>query len=151
VSRALPEHLPAIAENMREADRREVWASHRHTPQEALEYALGLSPLAWTCQVDGKPAFIWGAAREEFVISQTGAPWLLATESILKVRREFLLYCPYYVQWMHRRFARLENIVHADNHLSIRWLKWCGFTVEEDAPETRNGEKFYLFWRERDV
>ena len=128
---ATPEHIPAIAADMREADRREVWASHRHTPEEALEYSLERSELAWACLVEGVPAFMWGAVRQGSLISLTGTPWLLGTPAILKVSREFLRQCPVYVARMQERFPRLENFVHAENRLSVRWLKWCGFTLEE--------------------
>jgi hypothetical protein len=157
---AAPEHIPAIARDMREADRREIWASHRHTPEEALEYALERSDLAWTCllsapaagadasPVDGTPTFMWGAARLGSIITLKGSPWLLGTDAIRKVQLEFLRQCPAFVERMNRRFPRLENFVHAENALSIRWLKWCGFTLEEEAPEVINGEDFFQFWRD---
>jgi hypothetical protein len=135
---------------MREADRREVWASHRHTPEEALRESLSLSELAWTCLVEGVPAFMWGVGRKGSLISRTGAPWLLGTEAIRRVSREFLRQCPLYVARMQERFPVLENFVHAENRLSIRWLKWCGFTLGE-KPLRINGEDFYLFRRERYV
>lgn len=144
---ALPEHIPAIAEHMREADRREVWASHRHTPQEALEFALQRSEVAWTCMVDGLPSFMWGAARMGSFLGCCGAPWLLGTPAILKVRHDFLRYCPYFIAVMQDSFPRLENYVHTGNRLSIRWLKHLGFTVNEELPELINDEDFFHFWR----
>ena len=153
ITEALPEHIPAIAEDMRKADRREVWASHRHTPQEALEYALSRSELAWTCTIEGVPAFMWGVARQGSLMSVVGAPWLLGTNLFFgahrKLHREFLRQCPDYVDRMQGCFPRLENFVHAENRLSIRWLKWCGFILD-DIPELINDEDFYLFWRGRE-
>lgn len=147
---AAPEHIEVIAANMREADRREVWASHRHTPGQALERSLGRSELAWTCFVHSQPAFMWGVSRQGSLISRTGAPWLLGTSAIFEVRREFLKQSRAYVDLMQERFPRLENFVHAENRLSIRWLKWCGFVLD-DIPELINYEDFFLFWREADV
>ncbi len=144
---AAPEHIPAIAANMREADRREVWAAHRHTPLEALEGSLARAELAWTCFVHGRPAFMWGVCRRGSMISETGSPWLLGTPAIVRVRLEFLRQSPAYVARMQERFPRLENHVHAENRLSIRWLTWCGFTVD-DVPESINGENFFLFRRD---
>jgi RimJ/RimL family protein N-acetyltransferase len=152
---ALPEHIPAIAADMREADRREVWASHRHSPEEALRYSLSRSELAWTCLISGVPAFMWGVARLGSLLSEKGSPWLLGTDLFFKAQkqlhREFLRQCPDYVNRMQERFARLENHVHAKNRLSIRWLKWCGFTLDMDVPEVINNEDFYLFWRDGHV
>ncbi len=147
ITLAAPDHIPAIARDMREADVREVWASHRHTPEEALAHALSRSELARTCLVHGRPAFMWGVARQGSLISLTGAPWLLGTPDILTVRGEFLRQCPACVAEMQKRFPRLENYVHAENRLSVRWLQWCGFTVE-GVPVTINNEKFYMFWRD---
>jgi hypothetical protein len=87
---ALPEHIPAIAADMREADRREVWASHRHTPEEALRGSLARSELAWTCIISGTPAFMWGVCRIGSLISDRGAPWLLGTAGIRKMRGAFM-------------------------------------------------------------
>jgi hypothetical protein len=84
------------------------------------------------------------------LVSDRGAPWLLGTESIRKVRGEFLRQSHAYVNRMHERFPRLENFVHSANRLSIRWLKWCGFTVETQTL-TLNGEEFFKFWRESHV
>jgi RimJ/RimL family protein N-acetyltransferase len=151
IETAAPEHIPAIAADMREADRREVWASHRHTPEEALRHALARSELAWTCAIAGIPAFMWGVARQGSLVSVVGAPWLLGTNLFFSanrtLHREFLKQCPDYVRRMQQRFPRLENHVHAENKLSIRWLQWCGFTLA-DTPESINGEPFYLFRRD---
>lgn len=144
---AAPEHIPALAVDMREADRREVWASHRHTPGQALEKSLARSELAWTCLIEGRSAFMWGVARLGSMISEKGAPWLLGTPAIAGVSRDFLRQSPFYVAQMQERFPRLENFVHAENRLSIRWLQWCGFTID-DVPELINDEDFFLFWRD---
>lgn len=143
-------HIAPIAADMREADRREVWASHRHEPEQALAASLERSDLAWTCLVDDVPAFMWGAARQGSLITLTGSPWLLATPRMDMVRQDFLRRSRFYVERMQARFPRLENHVHAANRLSLRWLKWCGFSVA-DAPTMLNNEPFYLFWRNAHV
>ena len=142
---AAPEHVAPIAEYMREADRKEVWASHKHTPKEALEASLAASTLAWTCIVDGTPAFMWGVARRGSLLSTTGAPWLLGTSAMWRVQREFLRQCPAYVAAMQAAFPRLENFVHAENSLSLRWLRWLGFAIETGEPWLFGGEQFYKF------
>lgn len=144
---AIPEHTAPIAANMREADRREVWASDRWLPLYALDRSLLSSHKAWTCLVRGVPAFTWGVAPRGSILSETGNPWLLGTDAIMEVRREFLKQSRAYVARMHDGFTRLENIVHVENKLSIRWLKWCGFTFGMELIE-RNGEQFFPFWRE---
>lgn len=147
IVQASPGHAAPIAENMREADKREIWASDRLLPLYALKQSVLMSRESWTCLVRGVPSFMWGVARKGCILSDVGVPWLLGTDAILDVRREFLRQSRAYVSRMHKGFARLENIVHAENTLSIRWLKWCGFTIENE-PVKRNGELFFPFWRE---
>lgn len=153
IADALPGHIPAIAANMREADRREVWASHRHTPEQALAAALERSELAWTCSIGNMPAFMWGVARNGSLITYRGAPWLLGTPAISQRRvcLEFLRQCPAYVARMQARFPRLENLVHAQNRRSLRWLRWLGFTVETATPVIIHDEPFFVFWRDSHV
>lgn len=142
------DHVTHIAAHMREADRREVWASHRHTPIEALSRSLSGSARAWTCLVDRLPAFMWGVARKGSILSDTGIPWLLGTPTIHAVERQFIRRSREYVEAMHGAgFHRLENYVHAGNTASLRWLAWCGFTI--GAEVKFNGETFRHFWRVR--
>lgn len=143
---AAPKHIPAIAAAMREVDRREVWASHGHTPEEALRTSLAASVLAWTCFVRGVPAFMWGVAVDAEHCA-TGRPWLLGTDAINAVGRQFLKQSRAYIETMQEPFERLENIVHADNTLSLRWLRWCGFIIGRETVE-RGGERFFPFWKE---
>lgn len=149
IEEARPEHIPFIAKKMREADRREVWASHRHTPHEALESSLACAVMAWTFIGDEKPLFMWGVARQGSILNGKGVPWLLGTDGIRAYQRTFLRYCPYYIGCMQEPFELLENYVHAENRMSIRWLEWCGFTVDKEMPEMITDEDFYRFWRVR--
>ncbi|MDL2315710.1 hypothetical protein LJC59_01315 [Desulfovibrio sp. OttesenSCG-928-A18] len=145
---ALPEHAAHIARHMREADRAEVWASGLQTPSEALEESLSRSVLAWTCFVDGVPAAMAGVCPRGSLFSRIGVPWLLATDALNAVRRSFARHSRFYVDAMQDAFPRLENYVHAGNSTSLRWLAWCGFSIDR-APVNINGEDFFLFWRER--
>lgn len=90
---------------------------------------------------------MWGAARRGSILSGTGVPWVLAMDTLLGVKRDFLRQSRIYVAPMQEKFPLLENFVHADNALAIRWLRWCGFTVAGE-PEVINGERFFRFWRE---
>ena len=144
------EHVAHLAAHMREADRREVWASGRHTPYEALAVSLEGSARVWTAVLDGRPAAMWGVGRAGCLLSDLGRPWLLATDVIEKAGRlEFLRRSREFVGLMRAEFPRLENYVHARNTLSIKWLRWCGFVLDK-APVSINGEDFFRFaWLER--
>jgi hypothetical protein len=149
IEQARPEHIPSVAARMREADRREVLAYRRHTPEEALRFSLSRSLFARTVVVDGRPVLMYGVGVPT-LLGSTGSPWLLATDAVYEVLFSFLKYSRPVVRHMQSLFPRLENHVHADNALSIRWLQWCGFSID-DTPELFNGEPFYLFRRNADV
>jgi hypothetical protein len=146
IAPAAVEHLLPVAARMRAADRREVWASHRMTPYESLIFSLEASRRAWTGFIDDNPVMVWGVADDSE--SGLGRPWMLATDGLARGHRVFLRLSRRYVAKLQAGYRRLENYVHAGNRLSLRWLKWCGFQIDEAAPVLFNGEKFYKFWRE---
>lgn len=142
---ARPEHVARLAAILREADRREIWASGRQTPGEALTLSLKASARAWTALAHGWPAAMWGVARAGPAHRPVGRPWLLASEAITNVAGpEFIRRSREFVEEMRAEFPRLENYVHAGNRRSVRWLSWCGFAVDE-APVEINGEAFFRF------
>ncbi|MDR1684875.1 MAG: hypothetical protein LBR82_00260 [Desulfovibrio sp.] len=145
VEQARPEYITDIAERMREADRREVWAFSRHTPEQALRTSLERSQLAWTAVIRGRPELMWGVAAPH-LLSSVGQPWMLATDAFLEFAQDFLLHSRRYVREMLRLYTHLENYVHGENAVSIRWLQWCGFSFDYEAVQV-NGEDFYRFWR----
>jgi len=147
---ATADEIPHLAAHIRKADRQEVWLSHKQAPLEALEFSLKNSERAWTAFVDEAPLMMWGVSRVGSLLSMKGVPWMLAADGFndKKVQREFLKQSRFAVDLLQRGFRRLENCVHADNKLSVRWLKWCGFTVNETEPVKVDGADFYLFWRE---
>lgn len=145
---AKPEHIPHIAAGMRPADQAEVRASHNFTAQEALARSLGISTRAWCVLLDGEPAAMLGVGAARSLLSNTGAPWLLATSRIYEITQRFLRLSRPYAALMQRDFPRLENHVHAANRASIRWLVWCGFQLAaRPEPYGCFNELFYRFWR----
>ncbi|MDR2946432.1 MAG: hypothetical protein LBV79_06780 [Candidatus Adiutrix sp.] len=139
-------HLLPLAANMREADRREVWASHRDNPYEALSRGLKTSARVWTAIVDERPVMMWGVARSGCVFSRKGRPWMLGTEELKNYWIEFLRQSRSWVARMQEGCELLENYVHGENRLSISWLRWCGFEISPEQTIIR-GEVFYRFWR----
>ena len=143
-----PEAIQFIAENMREADRIEVWASNRHTPLEALEISMRRSKKSLIVYGDGIPLTALGIVLRGF-LSDVGIPWLLSTEQALKHRKQFLKLSPPVIEEMLDICPKLINYVHAENKLSIRWLKWLGFTIDDPTPLKTTGELFHKFHMER--
>lgn len=131
---ALPEHGEFIAKHMRMEDRREVFASHAHSPQQAVMLSLGHSLFARVLLADGVPVCLAGVARTG-LFQRRGIVWLLGTAAVEVHFRYFLRHSK---AWRDQALAAtpggLENWVDARNPVPLRWLTWLGFTVAPARP-----------------
>lgn len=148
IRKPTPEAIRFIADNMREADAVEVMASGGYTPVEALEVSIKASLIVGIVYHDDTPLTALGMTRPNLV-SNVGIPWLLSAEQALKYKREFLRLSPPVIQEMLDICPELVNHVHIENKLSIRWLMWLGFTVEDPKPINTTGELFRRFHMKR--
>lgn len=138
-------HIHAIASGMRAADVEEVRASLGLNPQEALEFSLSSSTMAWTGTVDGEPVCMFGVSRRSMLDGSVGTPWLLGTDAIERHQAAFLRRNKGIVKEMLAAYPVLRNWVDARNTLSIRWLKWLGFEFGSPVPYGPHGIAFYPF------
>lgn len=137
-----------IAVNMRQADVDEVWASHRHLPYEALMRGWDLSHSSVVVTVDGDPCVMIGLVIRD-ILSGSGIPWLLGTEGAVKHKRHFLTQVPAVIDEMLSICPRLFNYVHAENRVSVNWLRRIGFTIDDPEPHGVAHELFHRFHLER--
>ncbi len=135
-------HIPALAANMREADRIEIGAFGR-TPRTALRSGLAASVWALTALVDDEPHAMMGVAPVN-VMEGVGVPWMLGSEKIYDHARDLVRYGPSIIAEMRQSFERLENMVHCDNTRAIRFLRHFGFHIS-DKRETISGIDFVRF------
>ncbi len=142
------EYIRVIADDMREADRAEIWASHRSTPLDSLMLGWKRSTSSVVVCVDGKPCVMLGLVIHD-ILTGTGIPWLLGTETALKHKREFFKLSPPVVDEMLETCPRLFNYVHDQNKVSIKWLQWVGFTIDDPEPIGVAGEMFHRFHMEK--
>lgn len=140
---ASPDHIPYLAENMREADVREVGALGR-SPREALESGLRSSLWALTA-IEDEPVAMLGVASRS-MIEGIGVPWMLGTERIYDSGRAMVALVPPVIAEMAATFSRLENIIDKENERALRFLRWAGFSVGDD-PLMIGGVSFLRFER----
>lgn len=143
-----PEAIKFIADNMRKEDAAEVWASGRYTPLEALELSMSRSHMSVIVYDDDTPLTALGLVLRGF-LTGIGVPWLLSAEQALKHKREFLKLSPPIIEEMLDICPKLVNHVHIDNKMTIRWLRWMGFTIDDPAPLRTTDELFCKFHMER--
>lgn len=146
IRKATIEDAQAIAANVREADRREIWASHMMTPLEAMEYGLKHSEFALTGLADGVPVCMWGGVRASLIMS-VGVPWMVTARALEQgeVAAAFIRRCKKSLQRFLKRYDILVNYVDARNYRAIRWLKYMGFTLQDARPYGFYGLPFHKF------
>jgi hypothetical protein len=144
---ALPEHIPLVADQVRDADRAEFVAQWR-SPSSVLTEALQISTIAWTGMIDGVPLCMFGVAPVGFLMPGYGRPWMVGTHRLDRHARLFLRHCRHQVAVMHNHFPVLVNCVAAANTRAIRWLRWLGFQVDDNPiPIGLYDVPFYRFER----
>ena len=144
------EHIDAVATDMSEADRAEVWAAAHLLPHLALAGSVARSESAFTGLIDGRPAVIAGVGRAS-LLGATGLPWMLGTGLIERHPRAFLLHSRRVVADWRRTFTRLVNRVDARNRRAVRWLAWLGFRIDPASPYGPEGLSFHPFTWSADV
>jgi hypothetical protein len=128
-----------VAHQLREADLIELRAAGFADP--AGEVRRGWTGSDWTKAVllDDVPAILYGVAPTG--LQGCGSPWMLATDGVSAIRRKFLLGSFAEVVRMRESYTFLVNRVHRGNAISIKWLKWLGFTIDPE-PAGPNGQFF---------
>jgi hypothetical protein len=128
---------------MRDSDRLEVEAMG-YEPIPALAGGLRVSTKAWTGLVDGRPCLIGGVCPSS-ILGGIGVPWLLGTDDISRVRKQFLRQALECRNECLRMYPVLRNNVDQRNTVAIRWLEWLGFDIGPAVELGVNGELFHPF------
>lgn len=145
--RATAEHVDPIAARMRDADVAEVKAAAGLVSREALLSSLDKSDRAFTVMINGVPEIMFGVASLN-VLTGLGVPWMLGTDVVTANYRAVLRLSRMMLPGLARGYSVLRNIVHADNRVSVAWLRWLGFRLSEPLPLGRNGALFHVFEKE---
>jgi hypothetical protein len=142
------EHAEALAAALRPADRAECEALVGHDNvlaciRESYEHSL------WSltaCEPAGPVVAAWGV-RPLSILASKGMPWLLTGQGIERHRLTFARASIFWKQAMHEDFDFLENHVDARYEVSIRWLRWLRFEIDEPVPY--GGGLFRRLWSRR--
>ena len=136
-----------MAHNMREVDKREIWASHKSRPLESLVRSLKKSSDARTGRVDGEIAIMFGVCPHTLV-SDHASIWMLGTDLLAQHSVRFLRECSNGIADISGKFRKIENYCDARNTTTLRWLDWLGFTIEEAQPYGVYEMPFHHFYKE---
>lgn len=133
----------SLAPRLRKADRKEIKASG-HTEEAALIRGVrSPDPTYVVVDDEDRPHIIFGTAPSPDPI--LGFIWMMATPAIRLCWVRLLRETPEWIDRMSEGYDVLANVVHAENEVHIRWLKWAGFVFLRKIQF--NGEDFYEFAR----
>ena len=138
------EHVVELSTTMREADVQEVWAANHLLPYEALKLSLEYTDRAYTSLFNKEVICMWGVGKTTY-LSEEGIPWMLTSDLVRIHFREFLRQAPRLLDDIKKEAIILINMVDARNTLSIRWLKWLGFTIHDSIPFGPDNMLFHPF------
>ena len=142
---ATGDHVIEMAPHMRKADRDEVWASSKVGPHTALFKAMKVTASPRTVLVDREVVCMFGVSSTT-ILSDVGSPWLLGTDKMVSHPLVFLKRSRDYFQGIRKEYKHLENYVDVRNEISMRWLMWLGFKMDEPKPYGALGLDFRRFW-----
>ena len=147
IEQAQPEHA-SIVPHLREADVEEIHASTGLPAAAAVAYSIAVS-RAYSVLLDGRPVVIFGVGPMGRTNgNKTGEIWLVATEEIEKRPVMFYRVSKRLFPMVCDGYSDLVNFVDARNILSLRWLQWLGFEIEEEKPFGVYGLPFHFVrWR----
>ena len=150
IVKAEPKHA-AIVPYLRRADAEEIWAFTGLSPAFAVAWSIAHSKNAWTALLDGKPAVVFGVGESAPGTGSAtlGIPWLVATDDVERYPVKFYRESKSLMAKIKEGYDCLTNWVDARNVLSIRWLRWLGFAIEEPEPWGAYGLMFCRFWWKR--
>lgn len=141
--------IEQMKDKMRKSDRDEVWASHHHTPEEALSMGFRYSRICLTLLHKGKPVAMFGAAAIPDV-EGLGSIWLLGTDELSRCQTAFLKLSKLFVGVLLNDYQTLYNYIDVRNTTTKRWLEWCGANFKDVQTYGIEGRPFQYFEFRRD-
>lgn len=117
-----PEHA-AIAPYLRQQDIHEIHASCDWPVDAAIAYSISHSEKGYAAYLNGKLCAVFGV--------HNGTIWLVGTEEVARHPIAFFRHSRKIFNKLKEGYSLLENFVHVSNTLSLQWLRWLGFTIEQ--------------------
>ena len=139
--------VAVLVRNMREHDIQEVNAATHMGLRNAVQTSVIMSTYSKTGLVNDELVCMWGVCPIS-LLSGSGSPWMLGTDLITEKQRIFLRRSKPWLDDIRKDYRYLENFVDARNTMSIKWLKWLGFEMDEAEPYGIHGEPFHKFTME---
>lgn len=139
IRKAMPGDTWLILPTVRQSDIDEL-AAIGYTPEECLRNGLRLDPDAVSVWCNREPIGMVGTVD----YGDYRLPWAVFTTLIDKHPLPFLRASR---AWVRALKGPLINFVDVRNTMTIHWLRWLGFTIDDPIPYGMAGEPFHRFWK----
>lgn len=144
---ARPHEIAYVAQNLREADRREACRiTNSDNAVRAVRDSVANSRFTLVGLESGTtPVAIAGVSHSD-AYPYAGIPWLVGTDRISKKPVQFLRKARSVLAQMFEisGYEIFYNVVDAENDVHQQWLRWVGASFADD-PIQINGYDFFQF------
>jgi hypothetical protein len=132
-----------LAFHLRKEDLLEVFHASGKDPLLAIQQGFAISQETVTVTLDGRVVLMAGIVG---VTGYAGAPWMLATDDLPKIRKTFLRDGGHLRDRWLAQYKYLENKVWTRNTTHVQWLRWMGFNFAPPEVYGVSGELFQRFY-----
>lgn len=140
-----------LAPRLRAADADEVRATTGRSVEYSLVTSIAHSKTTYAVVEDGLVAAIFGMSQwpEKQVDGIVGAPWLLASDIVVRHSRTFLRCSRWWIAEQRQQYPLMMNFVDERNLVARQWLAWLGFEFQASIPFGHSGLPFLPFYLPR--
>lgn len=136
-------HADILNQNIQEAQRQELMASHLLSPIEAVLWGRELSAECYTVLDEDRDMIGIAGIIPGTVLSGSASPWLLTTNKAMKYPREIVILTRKAVREWNKDYSYLINFIDARYDRAVKWAKAVGFTVNDPSPYGPMGMPFH--------
>lgn len=116
-------------------------------PNEYVVRGLHASVCTFAGLIDGRCFCLFGVIPDSLTAT-SGEPWLMTSADLKEGKIAFAKASRQYIPYLRQRFTHLHGWVYEHNVVSIKWLRWLGYTVAPEPTTACNGQRYYRFeWR----
>lgn len=138
-----------VVRNMRNEDRRELWALSRSTPEQAVRSSIIYSSEAYVATNQGTPIAVFGAAIP--AIGGIGCPWFMGTRGVDDCAKEYITMGRKFTAHLLEQCDILSNVALAENRKTLVFLRRMGFDIHDPVVLPSGVRAVAFEMRKRDV
>lgn len=143
----LPGDAAALVPRLRPEDVREIEAATGEEPLEAIERCSAASEPCFAITAGARVIAIFGVVPDG---PDKGVIWMVGSDEITQSPFTFARRSRAWVDRLHERYRVLWNLADARNKVHLRWIRWCGFTIQRRIDDHGFERRpFYEFSRTR--